>query len=206
MNQNTQDAINSAHGIITFFYICVLLLIFNSWTFRIAKVGDFSSKKSRGQIFRSLSLRITWRYALANATFLSIITYVYANGANQSEESTKLIAAILVFTILAWPLVFLNCWRLSGYFKIPNASAQPTDKINSSTKKPDFTESTHAEALELKSPYTINEIEASYIKIIKRYHPDNIKDLGEDFIELSQAKLMKANTAYLYFKKKSRHD
>jgi len=56
--------------------------------------------------------------------------------------------------------------------------------------------------LNINSNSTIEEIKVAYKNEIKKYHPDKVEHLGDEFKKLAEQKTKEINEAYNYFKKK----
>jgi len=56
--------------------------------------------------------------------------------------------------------------------------------------------------LKLSGKITPAEIKKKYRELIRKYHPDNVERLGEEFREIAHEKTKEINAAYEYFKRK----
>jgi hypothetical protein len=56
--------------------------------------------------------------------------------------------------------------------------------------------------LELRGKTTPAEIKKKYRELIRKYHPDNVERLGDEFREMAHEKTKEINAAYEYFKRK----
>lgn len=60
----------------------------------------------------------------------------------------------------------------------------------------------YAEILNLSTKPTVSEIRKNYRQLSKKYHPDRVASLGDEFQDLAELKMKKINEAYNWFKKK----
>lgn len=74
-------------------------------------------------------------------------------------------------------------------------------KDNSNEPKTD-SEEYYYKILNLKPGATFDEIKKSYLEQIKKYHPDRVDNLGEEFLDLALKRTKEIVIAYQYFKKK----
>jgi len=63
-------------------------------------------------------------------------------------------------------------------------------------------ENTYIELFDLAPSFTFEDIKFSYVNLIKKYHPDRVSHLGDEFKRLAEEKTKQLNTAYNYFKSK----
>jgi DnaJ like chaperone protein len=56
--------------------------------------------------------------------------------------------------------------------------------------------------LGLKSTATLSEVKAAYRELCKKYHPDRVQHLGDEFRQISEEKIKEINKAYDIIKKK----
>ena len=59
----------------------------------------------------------------------------------------------------------------------------------------------YAKVLDLKEPFSSQDIKKSYYKMISQYHPDKVQHLGDELKELAEEKAKLINEAYEFFSK-----
>jgi putative restriction endonuclease len=118
-----------------------------------------------------------------------------------------------------YPLMYFiennNSYKLIGRFAVDkvfnkDVSLIPFDNKNDNTKE-DSTNSKEGKSdrqtgnknideifgyFNCKYPFEENELEYAYREMIKKYHPDKVSDLGEEFIEMAERKTKEINYFY----------
>ena len=63
-------------------------------------------------------------------------------------------------------------------------------------------ESAHGKALGLQGKLTPDEIKKKYRELMTQYHPDKVRNMGDEIREVAERKAKEINEAYDYFRKK----
>lgn len=96
----------------------------------------------------------------------------------------------------------------------PNSNSQNFNKESSSKEKEDSqkefeeikydenTEEYFYSILNINRNSSVDEIKKAYKEEIRKYHPDKVEHLGEEFKEIAEKKTKDINKAYNYFRKK----
>lgn len=190
-----------------FIFVIIISYLFGAWAFRLSEKGNFENHTRRGQVFRSLLFRITWRFCLTVLVIMIQLGYL-----DHGDAAGNL----FLLSFFTWFYLVYKCWRLSGYFKFqpPFADPQPASQSHRPPPSPPppqprqedsssaSEESRHAKVLGLTGQITKQEIKAKYRELVTKYHPDKVSHLGDDFLEVAQRKIIEINAAYIYFKKK----
>ena len=82
---------------------------------------------------------------------------------------------------------------------------QSESKKNDTTNRKTYnsnSESYHFSILKIKPEATIEEIKKAYKDEIKKYHPDKVEHLGDEFKTIADKKSKEINKAYNYFRNK----
>ncbi len=79
-----------------------------------------------------------------------------------------------------------------------NSSHQKTDEKEPSINSEEY----HYKILNLKHGANFDEIKKAYLELIKKYHPDKVDSLGDEFIELALKRTQELVRAFQFFKKK----
>lgn len=80
-----------------------------------------------------------------------------------------------------------------------NSDKKENDKIN---KNKDSSEEYFFSVLNISPNASIEEIKRGYKEEIRKYHPDKVEHLGDEFKEIAERKTKDINKAYNYFRKK----
>lgn len=92
----------------------------------------------------------------------------------------------------------------SQYFNKESASKEKEDsqKEFEEIKYDENTEEYFYSILNINRNSSVDEIKKAYKEEIRKYHPDKVEHLGEEFKEIAEKKTKDINKAYNYFKKK----
>ncbi len=70
-------------------------------------------------------------------------------------------------------------------------------KNNHKTTKTNFSaDKSYYDVLEITKDFTKEELKTAYLKMVKKYHPDRVANMGPEFQELAEQKMRKINEAY----------
>jgi len=113
---------------------------------------------------------------------------------------TVIIAFFLGYTIVAKIIEFLK----SRYRKSENKTfGDMYEKgYNIYSESINQEEKYYTEILGLKGKLSKNDIKKRYLELVKKYHPDKVEHLGEEFKKLAEIKFKKINEAYKFFSDK----
>ncbi len=98
-----------------------------------------------------------------------------------------------------------NFSKMGGQFQDQKENIGPDQKVNNDQgnqeQKPHDTEKTPWEILGVSPNATKKEIQAAFKEAVKKYHPDKVSHLGNEFSDLANDKFLEIKKAYDFLMK-----
>ena len=114
-----------------------------------------------------------------------------------------LISAALWWLLLGWIIHLwssINAVRFSKNYQEKNQNHEKKKNKYTNEKETQSNELVklriHERALNLNKEYSVSDIKKNYRTLSKKYHPDVVESLGEEFKELAHNKMKEINKAY----------